>query len=221
MSEPLNKRHPKHSHFSTTILMKSQQEILSQRPSKPKRCDSLKINSLGNTKRRLHEQIMIGRTRRHSLRFPPQDETFFHLCPTDVVNEKEKYCPFLFLNRYMAQKNIRELLDFVGWIFQVHMQILATVAFASVDYEKSVFVLGILLLVAPAVLIFLFKSVSHQVYQTADLHLEIRMAGIERTIQNIMFPVWWIILAKITHSKCQKQERGVSIIIQACSLQFF
>lgn len=64
----------------------------------------------------------------------------------------------------MAQKNIRESLDFVGWIFQVHMQILATVAFASVDYEKSVFVLGILLLVAPAVLIFLFKSVSHQVY---------------------------------------------------------
>ena len=97
--------------------MKSQQEILSQRPCKPwKRCDLLKINSLGNTKRRLHEQIMIGRTRRYSLRFPHWGETFFHLSPAHVVNEKEKYCPFLFLIRYMAKKNIRDRIAWFCWL---------------------------------------------------------------------------------------------------------
>jgi len=35
------------------------------------------------------------------------------------------------------------------------------------------------MIVAPAVVIFFFKSVSHQLYKTADLHLQIRMAGIE------------------------------------------
>jgi len=35
------------------------------------------------------------------------------------------------------------------------------------------------MLVAPAVVIAFFKPVSHQLYKTADLHFQIRMAGIE------------------------------------------
>jgi len=60
----------------------------------------------------------------------------------------------------------------------------------------------------PAVVIVFFKSVSHQPYKTADLPLQICMA---RMSTEHYVRVWWMILAKITHSKCQNQERSVTI----------
>ena len=49
-----------------------------------------------------------------------------------------------------------------------------------------------------------YLSLYHISSKIADLHLQILMAGI--SVQNVIFRVWWMIMAKITHSKCQNQE---------------
>ena len=58
-----------------------------------------------------------------------------------------------------------------------------------------------------------FESVSHQLYKTADLHFEIRTAGIQHLnnhleyfIESISDNNWQAIF-----SKCQQQAHGVAI----------
>ena len=58
-----------------------------------------------------------------------------------------------------------------------------------------------------------FKSVSHQLYRTAHLHLEIRMA-IYRITQNCILKAFLMITGITIFNKCQNKAHGV--IISLC-----
>ena len=63
-----------------------------------------------------------------------------------------------------------------------------------------------------------FKSVSHQLYRTADLHLEIRMAGIShlQDYAESTLKVFLMITGITIFDKCQNKAHGV--IISLCKL---
>ena len=58
-----------------------------------------------------------------------------------------------------------------------------------------------------------FKSVSHQLYKTADLQFKIRKAGIQHLNNHpeYLLKVFLIITGKAIFSKCQLQGHGVTI----------